>query len=119
MFAGLAGLNERLDGAEGAVESSVYETAEEHAETLPAVSVAFAVNEVVVSSLTETAMPGDANAAVVPVATIEPEQLLVAYTLIEDDASAVPRILGELLLAGPAGLVEIFDGAAGAVVSRV
>lgn len=77
MLAGPAGLIERPEGADGAVESSVYETEEEHAETFPEASIAFAVNVLDVSSFTESANPGDTNAAAEPVAVIEPEQSLV------------------------------------------
>jgi hypothetical protein len=55
-------------GRAGAVESSTYVTEElEQPETLPAASVAVALNVVDVLSETETVRPGDEKLAAVPV----------------------------------------------------
>jgi hypothetical protein len=45
--------------------------------TLPAASVAVALKVVELSSATATVIPGDKNAATVPLAATEPEQSLV------------------------------------------
>jgi multisubunit Na+/H+ antiporter MnhC subunit len=58
----------------GTVESSTYVTPLEQAEVLPAASVAVALNVVVVSSVTETARPGDEKLAAEPVAAVPPVQ---------------------------------------------
>ena len=77
-FAGPAGLDAREPGSPGAVESSTYVTEElEQPETLPAASVAVALNVVDESFETEAVRPGEANAAAVPVAFGAPEQSLV------------------------------------------
>ena len=62
-------------GVAGGVESSVKETAAEQGETLPAASVALAVQLEVVSVAAVTERPV-AKAAAVPVATADPPQLL-------------------------------------------
>ena len=55
-------------GAAGGAESSTYVADEvEQDEVLPATSVAVAKKVVVVLSVTETVMPGDANVAALPV----------------------------------------------------
>ena len=75
LFAGDTGLEASEVGSTGAVESSTYVTeAVEQPETLPAASVAVALNVVDVSSETATVIPGDANAAAVPVALGAPVQ---------------------------------------------
>ena len=60
------------------VESSTYLKVVEHAEMLPATSVALARNKVVVSSATEAVRPGEANWAAEPRASRVPVQ---AYAL--------------------------------------
>ena len=78
LFAGEAGLEPSEDGSAGAVESSVYDTELiEQPLTLPAASVAVALNVVVVSSATATVIPGEAKAAAVPVAVGEPVHVAV------------------------------------------
>ena len=74
------------DGEEGRVlsrlggggESSTKDSAAEHGDSLPAASRALAVNVVVVSSVTLTAMPGLASDSAVPVATAVPPQAAAA-----------------------------------------
>ena len=79
LFAGEAGVVESEDGALGAAESSTYATADEQADWLPAASVAFAVYEVVVLSVTSAGLrPAPPKAAAVPEATEPPVQSLVA-----------------------------------------
>ena len=73
LFAGETGFEASDVGSTGAVESSTYVTEEvEQPETLPAASVAVALNVVDVSSETATVIPGDAKAAAVPVAVGAP-----------------------------------------------
>ena len=75
MFAGPAGVAASDVGRAGAVESSTYVTEEvEQPETLPAASVAVALNVVDVLSETETVRPGDEKLAAVPVAAGAPVQ---------------------------------------------
>ena len=116
LFAGPAGVTARPDGFAGAVESSTYVTPAEQPETLPAASVAVALNVVDESSDTATVMPV-AKAAAVPVAVGAPVQEAVVYSLTVEPASAVPEIAGELLFAGPTGEEVSPDGFAGAVES--
>jgi hypothetical protein len=85
--------------------------------TLPAVSVAVALKVVELSSATATVIPGELNAAAVPLAAIEPEQSLVVYSLTVEPASAVPEILGLLSFAGPTGVDVSEAGCAGAAES--
>jgi hypothetical protein len=73
-FAGDPGEESRALGAAGDVESSTYATGAEQEDTFPAPSSAVARKDVVLSSATATGSPGDANWAVVPVATGAPEQ---------------------------------------------
>ena len=74
LFAGPAGVAAREAGRAGAVESSTYVTEEvEQPLTLPAASVAVALNVVEPSSATATVIPV-ANAAAVPVAVAAPVQ---------------------------------------------
>jgi hypothetical protein len=74
LFAGDTGLEARDEGRAGAVESSTYVTElDEQPETLPAASVAVALNVVDESSETATVIPV-ANAAAVPVAAGPPVQ---------------------------------------------
>jgi hypothetical protein len=78
LFAGPAGVDASEAGSAGAVESSTYVTEElEQPETLPAASVEVALNVVDVSSETATAMPGEENAAAVPVAVGAPVHVAV------------------------------------------
>ena len=78
MFAGDAGDEPSDEGSAGAVESSTYDAElVEQPLTFPAASVAVALNVVVVSSETETVIPGEANAAAVPVAVGDPVQAAV------------------------------------------
>ena len=73
LFAGPTGVEASEAGRAGAVESSTYVTDEvEQPLTLPAASVAVALKVVEVSSETATVMPGDENAAAVPVAVGAP-----------------------------------------------
>jgi hypothetical protein len=66
---------------------------------------------------TETARPGEANAAAVPVAATALVQVAFVYSLTVEPASASPMIFGALLLAGETGLVAVKVGAAGAIES--
>ncbi len=84
---------------------------------MPAASVAVALNVVVESSATATVRPGLEKAAAVPLAATEPEQSLVVYSLTVEPASALPAIVGELLLAGEIGVEPSEEGAAGALES--
>jgi hypothetical protein len=115
-FAGDGGVVSRADGADGAVESSTYVTPAEQPETLPEASVAVALNVVVESSATVTAIPV-ANAAAVSVATGEPEQSFEVYSLTVEPTSAAPEIEGALSFAGPGGVAEREEGATGALES--
>ena len=101
----------------GAVESSRYVAAAEHADTLPAASVAVARTAVVLSSITISASPVDPNAAAVPLATALPLQSEVTNNRTVDEASAAPITTGALLLAGDAGTTVTPDGAPGGVES--
>ena len=77
-FAGETGVEASEEGAAGALESSTYVTeAVEQPETFPEASVDVALKVVELSSETATVIPGDANAAAVPLAATEPEQSLV------------------------------------------
>ena len=76
-FAGPAGVAESAIGSAGAVESSTYVVPAEQLLTLPAASVAVALNVVDESSGTATASPGLENVAAEPVAAGAPEQSLV------------------------------------------
>ena len=67
----------RLTDEVGCVESSTYVVPDEQALTLPATSVAVALNVVELSSATATAKPGLANEAAVPDAAGAPEQSFV------------------------------------------
>jgi hypothetical protein len=70
LFAGEAGFDASEAGRAGAVESSTYVTAElEQPETLPATSVAMALNVVEESSATAT---------VIPVANVAAEAVAIA-----------------------------------------
>jgi hypothetical protein len=73
-FAGEPGDDDNVLGAVGAVESSTYVTPLEQVETLPAGSVAVALNVVVESSATETPIPAPPKLAALPVAVAAPEQ---------------------------------------------
>jgi hypothetical protein len=76
-FAGEAGVVPRPPGAFGLVESSTYVAEElEQPDTLPALSVEVALNVVVESSATPTAIPV-ANVAPEPLTRGAPEQSLV------------------------------------------
>ena len=78
LFAGEAGEDPSDEGSAGAVESSTYETElVEQPLTVPAASVAVALKVVDVSSDTATVIPGDENAAAVPVAVGAPVQAAV------------------------------------------
>ena len=72
---------------------------------------------VVESLATATAKPGAPNAAAVPLATTEPEQSFVVYSLTVEETSALPEIVGELSFAGEAGVESSYAGSAGAVES--
>ena len=73
LFAGPTGVEASEVVRAGAVESSTYVTElAEQPETLPAASVAVALKVVEVSSETATVIPGDANAAAVPLAAGAP-----------------------------------------------
>ena len=74
MLAGEAGLVALTWGGAGAVESSTYLRALEHAEVLPAASVAVARNRVVVLSATGALSPGDLNWRLEPEASRVPVQ---------------------------------------------
>jgi hypothetical protein len=73
-FAGEAGVVASALGAAGAVESSTYVTPLEHADVLPAASVAVVLNVVVESFATAAARPGEENDAAEPLAAGAPEQ---------------------------------------------
>jgi hypothetical protein len=73
LLAGPAGVAVRPEGFAGAVESSTYVTPAEQPLTLPAASVAVALNVVDESSETAAVIPV-ANAAAVPVAVGAPVQ---------------------------------------------
>jgi hypothetical protein len=103
-------------GAAGAVESSTYVNAAEHGDVLPAVSRAVAVNDVVVSSATGTAIPGLESVADEPVAA-DPVQFASVKIVTVVPASALPTITGLLLFAGEFGVTDVSDGAAGPIVS--
>ena len=90
---------------------------EEQPLTLPAASVAVALNVVELSLETAIVSPGLAKAAAVPVAAAPPEQSLVVYTRTVEPASAVPLISGLLSFAGETGLEARALGSAGAVES--
>lgn len=78
LLAGPAGVAVSPDGFAGTVESSTYVMEEvEQPETLPAASVAVALNVVDVSSETETVKPGEEKFAAVPVAVGAPVQAAV------------------------------------------
>ena len=77
LLAGEVGVVPRLDGVAGAVESSTNVSTLEHAETLPAVSVAVTVSWVVASRVRVTVRPGEANVPAPPLAAITPVQLEV------------------------------------------
>src|SRR5438034_4312315 len=62
-------------------------------------------------------MPGDVNCAAPPVPTAEPVQPEFSYSLTVEPPSAAPKMLGELLLAGEAGVVPFRVGGTGGVVS--
>ena len=89
----------------------------EQPETFDAASVAAAYKLVVELARTVTVMPGEANAAAVPVETGKPLQSDVVKIVTVEPASAVPISAGEALLAGEAGLLELIVGAAGIVES--
>ena len=89
----------------------------EHAEVLPAPSVAVAWNVVEESLATLTVSPGEAKFAAEPVAAIALEHVLFVYSLAVEPASAEPMSLGLLSLAGEAGELDVIAGAAGAVES--
>jgi hypothetical protein len=89
----------------------------EQAETLPAASVAVALNVVEAFKVTETLKPGDANAAALPVPTGVPEQSVEVYSLTVEPAAAVPKMLGLPLLDGEAGEEPSPVGAVGAIES--
>ena len=90
---------------------------DEHAEVLPAGSVAVARNVVEEVSATATLSPGDARAAAEPVAATAPVHDASVYSRTVEPASAVPLIVGELSLAGESGSVSLSVGGPGAVVS--
>jgi hypothetical protein len=118
LFAGPTGLEASEVGSAGAVESSTYVTElAEQPLTLPAASVAVALNVVDVLSATATVRPGLARFAAVPVTAGAPVQAPVVYTLTVEPASAVPVIAGELLFAGETGEEASDVGSAGAVES--
>ena len=79
--------------------------------------------EFAIAKESETALnPGNINfaeAAAVPLAATEPEQSLVVYSLTVEPASALPAIVGELLLAGEIGVEPSEEGAAGALESSM
>ncbi len=70
-----------------------------------------------VSAVTVTEMPGEANVAAEPVARGAPEQSLVAYRFTVEFVSALPMIFGVVDCAGDSGSVEISEGSSGASVS--
>ena len=74
LLAGELGSVSVICGGAGACESSTYGRAVEHAEALPAASIAVARNRVVVLSATEAVRPGEANWAAEPEATGVPVQ---------------------------------------------
>jgi hypothetical protein len=119
-IAGEAGVEPLRVGGLGAAESSTYVIdVVEHGETFPAASVADA--QIVVLELLATVMPrpGEANAAAVPAPTTVDVHVEFVNKSTVDPASAVPMIVGLLLLEGELGLVPVTAGAAGAVVSTV
>ena len=78
LFAGPAGVAASDVVSAGALESSTYVTEEvEQPDTLPAASVALALNVVDVLSETETVRPDDEKLAAVPVADGAPVQAAV------------------------------------------
>ena len=85
---------------------------DEHADVLPAWSVAVAWNVVEESSVTVTGRPTDAKPSAGPVAAIAPEHNASVYNLTVEPAAAVPLTFGVLLLAGESGSVSVNVGAA-------
>jgi hypothetical protein len=83
---------------------------------LPAPSVAMAQKVVVLSSPTDTAIPGDAKFAALPEPAAD-RQLESVKRFTAEPASDAPLIKGELSLAGERGEVEVNVGAEGAVES--
>jgi hypothetical protein len=117
-FAGDAGEVDVNVGAAGGVESSTYETeVVEHADSLPAASVAVAYKVVVASLGTVTETPPDANDAAVPLPNAVPPHAEPEYTFTVDPAAADPVTLGLLLFDGDAGETPLTVGAAGGVES--
>jgi hypothetical protein len=116
-FAGEAGEVASPLGAAGAVESSTYVYAAEHADGLPAASVAVAVKAVDESAATVTANPGVEKLPAPPVATGAPVQSPDVYRRTVDPASAEPVSSGSVSFAGEPGDESSALGAAGAVES--
>jgi hypothetical protein len=108
-----------IDGATaGGTESSVYESALEHPDVLPAASVMRPAMDVVVFSGTVATIPGLARVAAVPLPIAEPVQVVLAYNVTVEPASAAPSTFGVLSFDGEAGFVDVSDGGL-AIVSFV
>jgi hypothetical protein len=116
-FAGEAGLDEEIEGVNGAVESSTNVKPLEHGDVFPAASVAVALKVVDESFETATVIPVPVNVVSGPVAAGAPEQSEVVYSFTVEPASAEPISFGLLSFAGEAGLEDETDGVAGSVES--
>jgi hypothetical protein len=108
-------------GTGGATPSWVYLVDDvEHADTLPATSVAVAKKSVVDPVATLTLIPVEVKAAAPPLPAPDPEQVASVCTVTVDPGSApVPFTEGAVLPPGDAGTVPVTAGAAGAVPSIV
>ena len=106
------------DGVAGAIESLVKSTASEQSDSLPAASVAVALQLVVVLASAVTERP-EANAAALPVATGDPVQVALLKSLIVEPASALPATVTAVAGDGEAGETDSELGAPGAIVSLV
>ncbi len=91
----------------------------EQADALPAASVAFALNVVVLPATTGAGIPAAPKAAAVPVAAGAPEQSAVLNSVTVEPASAVPLIAGVVLGEPEAGLTPVTVGKPGAAESWV
>jgi hypothetical protein len=97
-------------GTSGGTESSVYAIAPEHADVLPAASVMRPAMDVVVFSGTVATIPGLARVAAVPLPIAEPAQVVLAYNVTVEPASADPSTFGVLSFEGKSGFVDVSDG---------
>ena len=117
---GETGVVARFVGAAGGNESCVYERpAVEHAEMLPAASVAVANSVVVVLVGTVVDTPNAPPPVVEPEPSTVPVHDELPYMVTVELASAVPFTSGVALLLGELGVVVERTGRAGAVVSTV